>query len=68
MASGMAAAVLPVSLVLVGLVVLLWRMLPERDRGQTPSAGGEPGLLLGLLVLAAFALGAFLTYALLGLR
>lgn len=68
MSSHTEAVLFPVLLVLVGLGVLMWRMLRERGRGQLATAGGQPGMLVGLLILAAFAIGAFLTYALLGVR
>jgi ABC-type xylose transport system permease subunit len=68
MGSGMVAAVLPVSVVLVGVAALAWGMLRERSRRQAPTAGAQPHILLGLLILAAFAMGAFLTYALLSVR
>lgn len=51
---------------------LLWSWL--RRRGTGPSAGGEPtigmrdDLLIIFLTLAAFGLGAFLTYMLLSIR
>jgi hypothetical protein len=66
--SQMAVVLLPVMLVLVGVAFLVWRMLRQRDRWRAPTADGQPGVLLGLLVLAAFAMGAFLTYALLNVR
>jgi NhaP-type Na+/H+ or K+/H+ antiporter len=55
--------------ILVGLVLGLvtWgvlRLRRQRDESQSTS---PDGVLLALFALAAFALGAFLTYALLGL-
>jgi hypothetical protein len=66
--SHIAAEMLPVMLVVAGVVILVWRMLSASRGGHTSTAGGQPGMLLGLLILAAFAMGAFLTYALLGVR
>jgi hypothetical protein len=42
-----------------------WRRI-KVDKGKRP-ARADDALLLGLLALAAFAVGAFLTYALVGL-
>jgi fumarate reductase subunit D len=61
------AVVAPVLLVMIGLAFLVGRMLQERRRGQAP-AGSAQGVLPALLILAAFAMGAFLTYALLSAR
>jgi nitric oxide reductase large subunit len=66
--SQMAVVLLPVMLVLVGVALLVWRMLRERDSRRAPTDDGQPRMLLGLLMLAAFAMGAFLTYALLNVR
>jgi hypothetical protein len=66
--SQMAVVLLPVMLVLVGVALLVWRMFRERDSGRAPTDDGQPRMLLGLLILAAFAMGAFLTYALLNVR
>jgi hypothetical protein len=56
--------------ILVGLVLGLvawgfWRVWRQETNGSL--AGTYDSMFLGLLVLAAFAMGAFLTYALLGL-
>ena len=51
--------------VLVGLLcgLLTWGLLRMRGREEgEPLAGARDDVLLGLLVLAAFALGVFLTY------
>lgn len=55
--------------VLVGLVLGLvtWGLLRLRGENDEPQAACRDGALLALLALAAFALGAFVTYALLGL-
>jgi len=55
--------------ILVGLVLGLvtWGLLRLRRQEDDSQAASPDGALLGLLALAAFALGAFLTYALLGL-
>jgi NhaP-type Na+/H+ or K+/H+ antiporter len=55
--------------ILVGLVLgLVTRgLLQLRRQKEDAEAASPDGALLGLLVLAAFALGAFVTYALLGL-
>jgi hypothetical protein len=59
-------------IVLLGLVVALlaWGLRQvRRCRGNTVDLSARDDvLLLGLLVLAAFAMGAFLTYTLLGFR
>ena len=54
---------------LVGLVLALvtWGFLRLRRHLDEAQAASPDGALLVLLALAAFALGAFLTYALLGL-
>jgi hypothetical protein len=51
---------------LLGLVTVgLLRLRRSPSEGSLPGSGD--GLLLGLLTLAAFAMGVFLTYLLLGL-
>jgi hypothetical protein len=51
---------------LLGLVTVgILRLRQSPTEGSLPATGD--GLLLGLLTLAAFAMGAFLTYLLLGL-
>jgi hypothetical protein len=61
-----AAVVIPVLFVLGGLVLLTWWITRGPGRRQAHSTGSHAGLLFGLLLFAAFAMGAFLTYALLG--
>jgi hypothetical protein len=64
----------PAMPVLLGLVVLLlislvvWGLVRSRDRQADVWPKTHDELLLGLLVLAAFIAGAFLTYIFLGLR
>ena len=55
--------------ILAGLVLALvtWGLLRLRRHGEDAQAASPDGALLALLAVAAFALGAFLTYALLGL-
>jgi cytochrome c biogenesis factor len=61
---------LPILLcVLVGAVLglVVWGLQRSRSQAAGDSAMGTRGdLLLGLIVLAAFALGVFLTYVLIG--
>jgi hypothetical protein len=57
--------------ILVGLSLALvgwgfWRA--QRLNSESNPTGARDDILLGLLVLAAFGLGIFLTYALLGLN
>ena len=57
--------------ILVGLALGLvaWGFLRARvHRFESALMGAQDDVLLGLLVLAAFSLGAFLTYALLSLN
>ena len=64
-----AASGIPLILsVLAGLVVGLvtWGILRLRLRKGDELAGAQDEAVVGLLVLAAFALGAFVTYALVG--
>jgi hypothetical protein len=53
-----------------GLLQVRWRNGRNNsvEPGDETSSSSDETLLLGLLVVAAFALGAFITYALLGLR
>ncbi len=64
--------VIPVLLsLLVGLVLGLvtWGVVRSRSHMLSDARLGARGdILLGLLVLAAFALGVFLTYALMGIN
>jgi hypothetical protein len=55
---------------MVGLVLALvtWGLLRLRRQQDGSPIASPDGALLALLALAAFALGAFLTYALLGLH
>ena len=54
--------------ILIGLFLglLAWGLLRARSHGNTILMGARDNLLLGLLVFASFAMGVFLTYALLG--
>jgi hypothetical protein len=55
--------------ILVGLSLALvsWGFLrTQTHRSESPQVEARDNLLLGLLVLAAFGLGVFLTYALVG--
>jgi hypothetical protein len=65
------SAILLLLSVLAGLFLgsVAWGLMRVRWR-EARSYWIEPGdeILLGLLAVAAFALGAFITYALLGLR
>lgn len=61
-----AAVAIPVLVVLGGLGLLIWWISRGPGRRQARSKDASGGLLFGLLLLAAFAVGAFLTYALLG--
>ena len=54
-----------VGLLLVLVTVGLLRLRRQPTEGNWPSTGD--GLLLGLLALAAFAMGVFLTYLMFGL-
>jgi|GEM_PF-1625838 len=55
--------------VLVGMATsALLRNRPHRSTDNDKSLTGRGDILSGMLILAAFATGAFLTYALLGLR
>jgi hypothetical protein len=70
MASGHAVSLLLLS-ILIGLVlgVVIWGFFLQgqrRDLDHAVESGDD--LIIGLLVLAAFALGTFLTYALLGVK
>jgi hypothetical protein len=70
MASGHAVSLLLLS-ILIGLVlgVVVWGFFLQGQRRDLDHAvGSGDGLIIGLLVLAAFALGTFLTYALLGVK
>jgi hypothetical protein len=67
----MPASPIPLLLsLLVGLVLGLvtWGLLRLRRQKDGFLSASPDGALLALLALAAFALGAFLTYALLGLH
>ncbi len=54
------------------IIVIFWGVLRSRTLDQTKGSGFlvdvRDELIIGLLVLAAFGLGAFLTYILLSLR
>lgn len=67
----MAESVIPLLLsLLVGFVlgVVTWGALRLAHRTDNAPATNQDHALLGFLALAAFALGAFLTYALMGFR
>lgn len=71
MASGYTVSLLLLS-ILTGLVlgVVIWGFFRQGQRRDFDHAvvGSGDDLIIGLLVLAAFALGTFLTYALLGVK
>ncbi len=54
--------------ILIGLLLglLAWGILRARSYGNSIVMGLRDNVLLGLLVFAGFAMGVFLTYALLG--
>ena len=59
-----AVVILPALFMVGGLALLAWWM----RRGHVQTTAANPAVLFGLLLFAAFAMGVFLTYALLWVR